>query len=254
MGFSGGGSNILKSHTHDGSVAQDGGALNMDNVTQASLTAGDVVYSDGSHLQRLALGNVNDVLTAGAAAPTWAAGGGGGGSCVLVGSTTLPADAASISVTTSAVSFSDVSKICVSFSGICTAFPYPDIEMRINGLSGAFYDTEIMLLQGGAQTLTQQLNGNEITLSGGASRNRMISGEVDIWADTPAQDSGGYDTIIKYMGQTTGHPINSYWFGGNYDQPGSGVYTSFTGFSMVPSSGNFGTGFKLSVYKYNSQT
>ena len=42
MGFSGGGSNILKAHTHDGTIVQDGGALNMDNVTQAGLQAGDM--------------------------------------------------------------------------------------------------------------------------------------------------------------------------------------------------------------------
>ena len=46
MGFSGGGSNVLKSHTHDGTIVQDGGSLNMDNVTQAALTAGDIVTAD----------------------------------------------------------------------------------------------------------------------------------------------------------------------------------------------------------------
>jgi len=83
MGFSGGGSNVLKPHTHDGTVVQDGGSLNMDNVTQASLTAGDIVYSDGSHLQRLAIGTpaqqiqVNEGATApeyftpAAGASTW---------------------------------------------------------------------------------------------------------------------------------------------------------------------------------------
>ena len=80
MGFSGGGSNVLKPHTHDGTVAQDGGALNMDNVTQASLTAGDIVYSDGVHLQRLAYPGApaGEALTAVAAssAPSWAAAGG----------------------------------------------------------------------------------------------------------------------------------------------------------------------------------
>ena len=47
MGFSGGGSNVLKPHTHDGSIAQDGGALDMDGVTQGSLTAGDWFFRMG---------------------------------------------------------------------------------------------------------------------------------------------------------------------------------------------------------------
>ena len=44
MGFSGGGSNILKSHTHDGTVVQDGGALDFNNITQSQSAAGDVFY------------------------------------------------------------------------------------------------------------------------------------------------------------------------------------------------------------------
>lgn len=83
MGFSGGGSNVLKSHTHDGTIVQDGGSLNMDNITQGALTAGDLVFSDGIHLQRLAIGTpaqqlqVNpgatapEYFTPAAAASTW---------------------------------------------------------------------------------------------------------------------------------------------------------------------------------------
>ena len=40
MGFSGGGSNITKAHTHSSSIVQDGGALNFSNVTQAGMAAG----------------------------------------------------------------------------------------------------------------------------------------------------------------------------------------------------------------------
>jgi len=73
MGFSGGGSNVLLPHTHDGTVAQDGGPLDFDNVTQADLTAGDVVYSDGTHLQRLAIGTPAQQIkvNAGATAPEY---------------------------------------------------------------------------------------------------------------------------------------------------------------------------------------
>ena len=54
MGFSGGGSNVLKPHKHSNAV-QDGSPLNMNNVTEASLSGGDIVYSDGNALQRLAI-------------------------------------------------------------------------------------------------------------------------------------------------------------------------------------------------------
>lgn len=72
MGFSGGGSNILKPHKHSSAV-QDGSPLNMVNVTEASLNAGDIVYSDGNALQRLAIGIAAQQIkvNAGATAPEW---------------------------------------------------------------------------------------------------------------------------------------------------------------------------------------
>ena len=56
MGFSGGGSNILKPHTHDSNIVQDGGSLRLDGITQGNLSAGSVTYSDGSNLQELSIG------------------------------------------------------------------------------------------------------------------------------------------------------------------------------------------------------
>jgi len=67
MGFSGGGSNILKPHKHSSAV-QDGSPLNMVNVTEGSLNAGDIVYSDGNALQRLAIGIAAQTLQVNAGA------------------------------------------------------------------------------------------------------------------------------------------------------------------------------------------
>lgn len=73
MGFSGGGSNVLLPHTHDGTVSQDGGPLDFNNITQSSSAAGQVFYSDGAHLQQLSIGAASDELrvNAGATAPEW---------------------------------------------------------------------------------------------------------------------------------------------------------------------------------------
>lgn len=72
MGFSGGGSNVLKPHKHSSAV-QDGSPLNMNNVTEAALNAGDIVYSDGAALQRLAIGASGTILVASGASPSWSA-------------------------------------------------------------------------------------------------------------------------------------------------------------------------------------
>jgi hypothetical protein len=75
MGFSGGGSNILKPHTHNGLTVQDGGALDFDDITQSQSSAGMVFFSDGTHLQQLAYPGVpaGETLTATAlsTAPSW---------------------------------------------------------------------------------------------------------------------------------------------------------------------------------------
>jgi len=72
MGFSGGGSNITRSHTHDSNIVQDGGSL-ATNVTQFGMSAGSVLYSDGNNIQELAVGSASDILTVNGAttAPEW---------------------------------------------------------------------------------------------------------------------------------------------------------------------------------------
>jgi len=74
MAFSGGGSNILKPHTHDSTILQDGGNLDFDNVTQSDMSAGSVTYSNGVHLQELSIGSpaAQLIVNAGGTAPEWA--------------------------------------------------------------------------------------------------------------------------------------------------------------------------------------
>ena len=72
MGFSGGGSNVTKAHTHDSTVVQDGGALAA-NVTQFGLTSGSILYSDGSNIQELGIGSSAEVLAVSGGTPAWIA-------------------------------------------------------------------------------------------------------------------------------------------------------------------------------------
>ena len=70
MGFSGGGSNITKAHTHDSTVVQDGGSLAA-NVTQFGLSSGSILYSDGSNIQELAVGTGAQVMGVSGSLPAW---------------------------------------------------------------------------------------------------------------------------------------------------------------------------------------
>jgi len=81
MGFNGGGGGQLLNHEHDGTLVADGGPLNFLNITQSSMSAGSMTFSDGAHLQERAIGAVSDVLTVAGGVPTWAAAAAGGATC-----------------------------------------------------------------------------------------------------------------------------------------------------------------------------
>ena len=68
MAFSGGGSNILKPHTHDSGIVQDGGNLDFKNITQSAMSAGSITFSDSNHLQELQIGNAGEELKVNAGA------------------------------------------------------------------------------------------------------------------------------------------------------------------------------------------
>jgi len=119
MGFSGGGANVTKAHQHDGTVVQDGGALDFNNVTQASLAAGDLTYSDGSALQVLGIGAATEtlVVNGAATAPEWSAPA-GGGSMVLQEEFILGADTSDWNETlASAITYTSVSDIIIYMQG-----------------------------------------------------------------------------------------------------------------------------------------
>ena len=246
MGFSGGGSNILKPHTHDGTVAQDGGALNMDNVTQASLTAGDIVYSDGVHLQRLAYPGTpaGEALTAAAAstAPSWVAAG-GGAIIELIDSTVLSSSAADITTTISpAIDFDTVSEVIIIFSGSQSG-GLNQHYFQLNGVtSGVYNQNGFSVAHGGifnrsAQTFVQLISNNnsqffdEIKLTGGndnsTSNNRQICGIA----------------ATRAVGDWTGI--------GFYMNTGSAQNT-LSEVKVISGSGNFEAGSMLTIYKVNN--
>lgn len=131
MGFSGGGSNVLKPHKHSSAV-QDGSPLNMNNVTEATLSAGDVIFSDGAALQRLAIGTPAQQIkvNAGATAPEYFTPSGGGA--------TLTRATATLATTfsTSSTTFVDIPNLthtCQAGSGNCICTFSTTIQGSQNG-------------------------------------------------------------------------------------------------------------------------
>jgi hypothetical protein len=207
MGFSGGGSNILKAHRHDGTVVQDGGSLDFNNITQSNSAAGEIFYSDGVHLQQLAYPGVpaGETLTAAAAStsPSWAAGGGGGGGGwefveeFVLGSTTVffPCTFAS------AIDLGDYAvrvEWWLKNTGISS-----NMEMEVNGSSSAYIDG------GGPSGLTIS-NGVQIPADS------WCIGSFEYYGND--QDSTRTMGFFKYScgtvgsGQTFGVPNNQFNF------------------------------------------
>jgi len=150
MGFSGGGSNITKAHTHDSTIVQDGGSLAA-NVTQFGLSAGSILYSDGSNIQELGVGSATDTLTvnAGATAPEWVAPAGGGGSLTLIDNTILGADATDIDTSFAALTQgTDMSGILAIFNGARS--DTNGLYLNINGITTATYEFQSVVIDGGA--------------------------------------------------------------------------------------------------------
>jgi len=100
MGFSGGGGGVLTNHTHDTGVTNDGGALAA-NATMFGLSAGSILYSDGSNIQELGVGAATNVLTTNGAAtaPEWTAATSAAGAYTFLQKETLGADTNSWTVT-----------------------------------------------------------------------------------------------------------------------------------------------------------
>jgi len=248
MGFSGGGSNITKSHTHSSAIVQDGGALNFSNVTQAGMAAGDTTYSNGTALQILNLGSATDVLTvnAGATAPEWAAGGGGGGgSLTLIDNTILGADATDIDTSFSAVTQgTDMSGILAIFNGARSAFPYT-VYLNVNNISTSTYNTQSLVVDGGAASYRNETGQSlwEPYMWGNGDHGIQIS--MIITASNSTIATAGSKTLQFTASSIDDSNVITYSGGTN----STASQTSISRVKMSASSGTILEGSQLAIYK-----
>jgi len=195
MGFSGGGSNITKAHTHDSTIVQDGGSLAA-NVTQFGLTAGSILYSDGSNIQELSLGLATEQLAvnAGANAPEWVtAAAGGGGQVELLNATVLASDTNTVTITPGAAwTEEDYAAILI----VITTAPSAGggvITLQINNDGSASYDSDGFYITGGAQTIIDDGGGNEWKICANQTANEPANIQTIIqMGDTDFSDNRGH--------------------------------------------------------------
>lgn len=238
MGFSGGGSNVLLPHTHDGTIAQDGGPLNFNNITQSSSAAGQVFFSDGVHLQQLSIGAANDELrvNAGATAPEWYTPAAGGQTYELVAHQVVAASP-TIQVTIApAINQSDISKLVVVWNGQTSVGN--GLNFTINGIStntynhfGAYY------VAAGQTTIVNTAQSSVRMVYGSMARNSMAVAEIS--CNNESDELQG--TI------TAGGATGSAFQGFNNTTAGQ---TSFSEIRVDDKGGNnLGAGSSLTIYK-----
>jgi hypothetical protein len=207
MGFSGGGSNVLKPHTHDGTVVQDGGSLNMNNVTQASLTAGDIVYSDGVHLQRLAIGTPAQQIqvNAGATAPEYFTAGGASSTFVMIDEQTAAGTSADTGAHADCDNYQEL-----AFNCFFIATDTNDVELQFydvsnNLITSAHY--QINGTYGGVAFQNNDTTGAQLT-NGTAIATEGVNVQVRIFNKKGAGVTGGMYSVATYGSGGSGSIYN----------------------------------------------
>ena len=182
MGFSGGGGSLTLPHTHDSNIANDGGALQFNNVTQGSMGAGDITYSDGNHLQILNYPAVPAGETLQAAtlstAPSWA--GAAATPLTFLDYFEQTVSGVSMDLSWSSLSFDDISSVYIYFN-VEPSYDPTNIELQFS--------------QGGSLITTNTYFSN---WQGIGSRVSGSSLTQDSWLIHEARDRkrvGGYVTL-----------------------------------------------------------
>ena len=207
MGFSGGGSNVLKPHTHDGTVVQDGGSLNMNNVTQASLTAGDIVYSDGVHLQRLAIGTPTQQIqvNAGATAPEYFTPAGGASTWTMIDEQTAAGTSADTGAHADCDNYQELVFNCFFIATNTNDIELQWYDVSNNLVTSAHY--QINGTYGGVAFQNNDTTGAQLT-NGTAIATEGVNVQVRIFNKKGAGTTGGSYSVATYGSGGSGSIYN----------------------------------------------
>jgi hypothetical protein len=206
MGFSGGGSNVLKPHKHSNAV-QDGSPLNMNNVTEASLSAGDIVYSDGNALQRLAIGTPAQQLkvNAGATAPEYFTPAGAASTWTMISEVTSAGTSADTGAHADCDNYQEL-----AFNCFFVATDTNDIELQFydvsnNLITSAHY--QINGTYGGVAFQNNDTTGAQLT-NGTAIATEGVNVQVRIFNKKGAGTTGGSYSVATYGSGGSGSIYN----------------------------------------------
>lgn len=187
MGFNGGGGGALPAHEHT-NIVNDGGPLDFNNTTIASMAAGDMTYSDGVALQPLNIGGAGEYLQVSGGVPSWQAF--SGGAWTVLDSVNQTTSTTELSINFTAM---DIMKIFWSCSLDVGASDDWTV-MRFNGDSGNNYMEKYSF--GAPPALAgnySQKNQPQFILMNSQDYSPMRYGEMTIFsADNSGEEGTGY--------------------------------------------------------------
>ena len=222
MGFSGGGSNVLLPHTHDGTVSQDGGPLDFNNITQSQSAAGQVFFSDGAHLQQLSIGTPAQQLrvNAGATAPEYFTPAAGGAAYEFLGSDS--GTGTSLSVSFASVEPPDY--VIAVYTGDCQAGQ--GVDWRINTIStGSSY-----------QMIGSYLSGNPAVQGLQNNPDDKIYGALSgVTAGSPAGVIVELKAYVNPIANANASGVGNIFYENNMVCDGAGVRADYSKWSCVGS-------------------
>ena len=239
MGFSGGGTSLLKAHKYTSAV-QDGGKLDMDNVTEAELTQGDVIYSDGNALQRLAIGAATNALVVNGAAnaPEWAVAG-AAGKLELLTSSVLTGTASEMASSFTSINGADLSSLVVMFDTKTSVSADFRLQISTGGsfITGNYYSN---LLDTLGNATASGIYDSWLILN--APDSRRQAGDIQIYIADSTQTASTADALMMSNGCDSN--AEGQMSGGSNN---ASTY-SIDGVRIYPVSGSLQVGSRLAVY------
>ena len=239
MGFSGGGSNILKPHTHDSTILQDGGNLDFDNVTQSDMSAGSVTYSNGVHLQELSIGSpaAQLVVNGAGTAPEWATEHEEGKLQLIEHYEEAAATGTSHTFTFDANLVDDYGKIIL----IASYFNLGgQLYVTINNQTGAVYNQGGNTSAGGASGTIESTGANQLSINHDTSTGDTKTAELEIYGNG---DDGRLNGFWREYASLTSFATGGFYMGLQQS-------ATITSIELSVSADAWGQGSTFDVYGY----
>jgi hypothetical protein len=248
MPFGGGNQGSLVNHEHNPLVPLDGGAL-ATNATSFGLSAGSTLYSDGTDVQELAIGNASDVMTVSGGVPAWVAPAGPGATPGWEPWEEFNGSTTSSLLATFATPYvlADFEALRVDFLGtLGTPTAYRVHCEYDTGLTGSHYYNQGMRVEAGTVNGINDSNQGAVCPSGQMSVNNLASGATVQGSFYFYENPSKTDRNIGFYNFGSNGDVfcnGAHWF--------EGTYTQISSFKLVTQANSWNAATQIRTFRMN---